>query len=112
MMLVLDKKHDISILSALDAGRGLIRRVFLAEGILIAIIGTALGLVVGIGLVWMQQEFGMVSMGLANSVTEGYPVKLQLTDVLYISIMMISVTVLISFRPAIAASRFSPVDSL
>jgi lipoprotein-releasing system permease protein len=112
MMLVLDKKRDISILSALGAGRGLIRRIFLTEGILIASIGTILGLLIGIALVWMQQEFGLISMGMANSVTEGYPVKLQLTDIFYISLMMISVTVLISYRPALAASRFSPVDTL
>jgi lipoprotein-releasing system permease protein len=96
----------------LGAGRGLIRIIFLNEGIIIASIGTILGLLIGIALVWMQQEFGLISMGMANSVTEGYPVKLQLTDIFYISLMMISVTVLISYRPALAASRFSPVDTL
>jgi lipoprotein-releasing system permease protein len=112
MMLVLDKKKDISILSAMGANASLIRRVFLTEGILISMIGTAIGLLAGIGFVWIQKEFGLISMGMANSVTEGYPVQLQFSDILYITIMMISVTILISYKPAIAASRFSPIENL
>ena len=112
MMLVIDKKRDISVLSALGASPRLIRGVFLTEGILIATIGTAIGLLVGVGFVWLQQEFGLVSMGMASAVTEGYPVKLLFTDVLYITLMMIGVTILISYRPALAATRFSTVDGL
>ncbi len=112
MLLALDKKKDITVLSALGANRNLIRNVFLTEGILISLVGTITGIVVGCVVVFLQQKFSLVSMGMAHSVTEGYPITLLYTDVLYVLIMMIVVTIAISFRPAIIASRFVSVQNL
>lgn len=112
MLLALDKKKDITVLSALGANRNLIRNVFLTEGILISLIGTITGIVSGCVIVFLQQKFSLVSMGMAHSVTEGYPITLLYTDVLYVLVMMVVVTIAISFRPAIIASRFVSVQNL
>jgi lipoprotein-releasing system permease protein len=112
MLLALDKKKDITVLSALGANKNLIRNVFLAEGVLISLIGTITGIVAGCMIVFLQQKFSLVSMGMAHSVTEGYPITLLYTDVLYVLIMMVVVTIAISFRPAIIASRFVSVQNL
>jgi len=112
MLLALDKKKDITVLSALGANRNLIRNVFLTEGVLISLIGTVTGIVAGCVIVLLQQKFSLVSMGMAHSVTEGYPITLVYTDVLYVLVMMIVVTMAISFRPAIIASRFVSVQNL
>lgn len=111
MMLVLDKKKDISLLASMGADQSLLRKVFLTEGALIAVGGTVIGLVLGAGFCFLQQRFGFISMGMQNSVTEGYPVKMILSDFAYITLAMVVITFLVSYRPARVGSRtFSPAD--
>lgn len=111
MMLVLDKKKDISLLTAMGTNRADIRKIFLAEGALIAVGGTLVGLMCGAVLCFLQARYGLVSMGMQNSVTEGYPVKMVLSDFFYITLAMIVITFVVSFRPAQVATRtFSPTD--
>lgn len=112
MMLALDKKKDVSILSAMGAPLGIIRRVFLLEGVLIALLGTSLGLFFGGTLCYLQQHFNLVSMGMQSSVTEGYPVKMIPMDFVYVLIVMSLITAFISYRPAALAARFSSVQNL
>lgn len=111
MMLVLDKKKDISLLASMGADQSLLRKVFLTEGALIAVGGTVIGLVLGAGFCFLQQRFGFISMGMQNSVTEGYPVTMILSDFAYITLAMVVITFLVSYRPAQVGSRtFSPAD--
>lgn len=111
MMLVLDKKKDISLLASMGADQGIIRKIFLTEGALIAVGGTCVGLVLGVALCLLQQQFGFISMGMQNSVTDGYPVKMIPADFFFITIAMIVITFLVSYRPAQVATRtFSPTD--
>jgi lipoprotein-releasing system permease protein len=111
MMLVLDKKKDISLLTAMGTSQSDLRKIFLTEGALIAVGGTLIGLACGAILCFLQARFGFVSMGMQNSVTEGYPVKMILSDFFYITVAMILITFLVSYRPAHVATRtFSPTD--
>lgn len=111
MMLVLDKKKDISLLASMGADQATIRKVFVIEGALIAVGGTLIGLVIGAVLCLLQEHVGLVSMGMQNSVTEAYPVKMVLSDFFYITLAMIVITVVVSYRPAQVATRtFSPTD--
>lgn len=112
MMLALDKKKDVSILSAMGAPLSVIRSVFLLEGVLISILGTSLGLFLGGMLCYLQQHFNLVSMGMQSSVTEGYPVKMIPMDFVYVLIVMSLITIFISYRPAALAARFSSVQNL
>jgi lipoprotein-releasing system permease protein len=112
MMLALDKKRDITILASLGADSQLLRRVFITEGLLIAGIGTISGLLFGALIVVLQQNFNMVSMGMDSAVVDSYPVKMVLTDFVYVFVVMTIVTILISSRPATLASRFASVQNL
>lgn len=112
MMLALDKKRDITLLSALGADAGLLRRIFLTEGMLIAAIGTITGLAAGALIVILQQRFGLVSMGMESAIVDGYPVKMKFTDFAYVFVVMIIVTILVSSRPATLAARFASVQNL
>ena len=112
MMLALDKKRDISIMASMGADSSLLKKVFITEGLLIASIGTVLGLVLGAGVVLLQQNFSLISMGMNSSVVDGYPVKLALTDFVYVSLAMSAVTIIISSRPATLAARFASVQNL
>lgn len=112
MMLALDKKRDITILASMGADGRLLKNVFITEGLLIAAIGTCLGLFLGAGIVLLQQNFSLISMGMNSSVVDGYPVKLALLDFVYVFLAMTTVTVVISSRPAALASRFVSVQNL
>lgn len=112
MMLALDKKKDISILSAIGADERLLKKVFISEGLLIAFIGTTLGLIFGSIIILLQQQFGFVSMGMSSTVVEGYPVKMIFSDFAYVFGIMSLVTILISSRPAAVASKFVSVQHL
>jgi lipoprotein-releasing system permease protein len=112
MMLALDKKKDISVLSACGADARLLQKIFVSEGLLIALIGTIAGLGLGAMIVFLQQNFALVSMGMESSVVEGYPVKMLISDFIYVFGVMTIITVLISSRPALLASRFVSVQHL
>jgi lipoprotein-releasing system permease protein len=106
MMLALDKKKDISILSSMGASAGMIRNIFLLEGTLIALLGTVSGLILGAGFCLLQQNYSLVSMGLENAVMQGYPIKMSLSDFGATLLVVAIITILISVRPAVVASRF------
>lgn len=112
MMLALDKKRDITILASMGADSGLLKKVFITEGLLIAAIGTCTGLLVGAGIVLIQQKFGLISMGMDSSVVDGYPVKLAFFDFVYVFLAMSAVTIFISSRPASLAAKVVSVQHL
>lgn len=112
MMLALDKKRDITLLSALGADGTLLKRIFLTEGMLIAAIGTFSGLAAGAVIVALQQQFGFVSMGMESAIVDGYPVRMKFTDFAYVFVVMSIVTILVSSRPAAIAARFTSVQHL
>ena len=112
MMLALDKKKDISILSAMGAPERTIRNVFLVEGGLIAVIGATTGLLLGGAFCLLQQRFGVISMGMENAVMEGYPIKVDPLDFILTMVVVSIISFLISVRPAVLASRFSSIENL
>ena len=104
-MLVIDKRKDIAVLLAMGAGEQLVRRAFLLVGAIVALVGAFTGLVLGVGICWVQQHYHVVSMGMATSVVDSYPVKMQASDIFFIALAIISITLAVSIRPALNAGR-------
>lgn len=91
-MLIIDKKDDIAILRSMGATPRLIRRIFLFEGWMISLTGTILGLLAGIVVCLIQIHFELISLpGHGSFVITAYPVKLQLTDLLFIILVVLSI---------------------
>lgn len=112
MMLAIDKKKDISVLAAMGADSGLIKKIFLTEGALIAIGGSLIGLVLGGIFCLLQLHFGLVSMGIENAVTEGYPIKIIVSDFGYTMLAVSVITFVTSYRPAVLAARSFSIQNL
>ncbi len=104
-MLVLDKKKDVSILATLGASSNLIRKIFLAEGAIISLIGLLFGLIQGLGIALLQKHFGLVKMNAQSSLINAYPVKIDASDLVYITISVLVITLLASIHPAYMASK-------
>lgn len=105
MMLVIDKKKDVAILSAMGASPTLIKRIFLSEGALIAFLGASFGLLLGGAICWLQDQYGLVGMGMENALVATYPIKLKSIDFVTTSSVVIAITFLISFYPASLAGK-------
>lgn len=81
-MLIIDKQNDIKTLQNLGADEKLISRIFLTEGWLISAIGAGTGLIAGIFLCWLQQEYGLLRLGQTSGafIVDAYPIHLLWSD--------------------------------
>ena len=92
-MLMIDKRQDIQTLRSLGATDAQICTIFRLEGHIISLAGALLGLVLGAVLCWVQQEYGLVSMGDSEGsfIVESYPVSVYLTDILLVLVTVLAV---------------------
>ena len=100
-MLMIDKKDDVVTLHNLGADNQQIKKIFLLEGRLIAILGAVVGIVLGLLLCWLQQTFGLVGMGSQSGmfVVNAYPVSVHYSDVLLVFLTVIAVSWLAVWYP-------------
>ena len=100
-MLMIDKKDDVVTLHNLGADNQQIKKIFLLEGRLIAILGAVVGIVLGLLLCWLQQTFGLVGMGSQSGmfVVNAYPVSVHYIDVLLVFLTVIAVSWLAVWYP-------------
>ena len=103
-MLVIDKLKDIAILTSLGAGKKLVKRIFLFEGMMITMTGCISGLFAGFIFCLLQQKFGMIKMSQENLLmSNAYPIGLKGTD-----FVLVFVTVCVfSFMASALSSNLS-----
>lgn len=93
-MLIIDKKDDIRTLRNLGAKDEQITRIFLFEGRLISSFGAVAGISIGLLLCYLQQEYGLISMGSSagNFIVDAYPVSVHLGDVfiVFFTVLLVS----------------------
>jgi lipoprotein-releasing system permease protein len=108
-MLVLEKQKDISVLHALGASRGFIQRIFISEGILLAVIGGGIGMLLASFLVWLQVTFHLIPLQGGTFLINYYPVKLRLMDFLLVGATVFLIAFLASWIPSrkAASQEFS-----
>ena len=101
-MLIIDKKRDIDTLQKLGADDRLISRIFLAEGWLISAIGAGSGLILGVILCYLQQEYGLLKLGSTEGmfITDAYPVRLELFDTLAVTAIVLILGFVTAWYPA------------
>lgn len=100
-MLILDKKDDVVTLRSLGASDKLISRIFLFEGRLISLFGAISGIVLGLILCFIQQKFGIISLGGGGGtfVVDAYPVSVHAWDMVLIFITVLAVGFLSVWYP-------------
>ena len=95
-MLIIDKRDNITTLRAIGARTEFVRSIFTGQGALIGLLGAAIGLVLGVGVCWAQQHFGLIEMPGTTFVVRYDPVEMKLTDILLIIAAMAIVTMAIT----------------
>lgn len=82
-MLIIEKRKDIKTLYSMGADLSLIRNIFMREGFLITGVGAIIGLIIGLGVCWLQIKFHLVKFG-DEFVIPYYPIELEIKDFIWI----------------------------
>lgn len=100
-MLIIDKKKDVMMLRNLGANEQQIRSIFMMEGRLICLLGAVIGIVCGLVLCFLQQEFGLIRFGDGEGsyIIDAYPVSVHVTDVLLVLLTVVAVGFLSVWYP-------------
>jgi lipoprotein-releasing system permease protein len=104
-MLVLEKRQDIQVLKSMGAEDNLIRKIFLAEGILLAGIGTAAGLMMAMLVYFLQTRFKLVPLEGSTFLIDYYPMEIVATDILLVLATVFAIGVMASWMPSVRASK-------
>jgi lipoprotein-releasing system permease protein len=97
-MLIIEKKKDIKTLYSMGAHIGLIRNIFMREGLLITGVGAVIGLLAGLLVCWLQAEFHLVKFG-NEFIVPYYPVEMQLVDFIRIFLLIMLIGFLAALYP-------------
>lgn len=112
-MVVIEKRRDIGVLRALGASQKDIQRIFLNEGLLIGLVGTVAGLILGLVLVYLQAQYDLVPLARAESfLIDAYPVALRVTDVVAIVVVAMALCLTASIYPAWRAANVQPAAAV
>ncbi|MDF2187102.1 FtsX-like permease family protein [Paraflavitalea sp. CAU 1676] len=108
-MLVLEKQKDIQVLKAMGANRGLIQKIFLSEGLLLAGIGAIAGIVLAVIFCWAQVQFELIKLEGGTFLINYYPVKLVAGDFLLVVVTVFLVAFIASWFPSRKAA-LQPIE--
>lgn len=106
-MLIIDKKDDVVTLRNLGASNKQITQIFLFEGRMISLAGAVIGILIGLLLCWLQQQFGLVRLGDSSGsfVVDAYPISVHPWDIVLIFVTVIVVGWLAVWYPVRNISR-------
>jgi lipoprotein-releasing system permease protein len=108
-MLVWDKQKDIHVLKALGASNGLVQKIFLSEGILLAVMGGVAGILLAALICELQLKFKLIPLQGGSFLIDYYPVKMVPADFLLVFTTILIVALLASWLPARKAAA-QPIE--
>ena len=111
-MAVTDRTKEIGILRAMGmTGRG-IRTIFVAQGVVVGVVGTALGTLGGIAVALAVDRYRLVSLNPSVYFIDHLPVELQAADVAFVIVASLAIAVLATAYPARRAAALEPVEAI
>jgi lipoprotein-releasing system permease protein len=111
-MVVADKTKEIGILKAMGMPARSIRRIFFAQGLVIGVVGTALGLILGFAAALALDKYQFIKLDAQVYFIDHLPVSTQPVDVMWIVIASIAIAAIATVYPSVQASRLFPIDAI
>ena len=108
-MLVLEKQKDIQVLKAMGANNSLVQKIFLSEGLLLALMGAVVGILLAALLCWLQLTFHLIPLQGGTFVVSYYPVKMQWQDFMLVLLTVTVVALVAAWYPARKAA-LEPIE--
>ena len=112
IMMVMEKTKDIAVLMSLGTRRKQIRRVFIAQGVLIGVIGTAIGLVLGYAISWAGGHYHFISLSPEVYSIDYVPFAPRLIDGAIVALVSIGISFVATIYPSWSAARILPAEAL
>ncbi len=112
IMMVMEKTKDIAVLMSLGTKKKQIRRVFIAQGVLIGVIGTAIGLVIGYAISWAGGHYHFISLSAEVYSIDYVPFAPRLIDGAIVALVSIGISFIATIYPSWSAARILPAESL
>ncbi len=111
-MMVMEKTRDIAVLMSFGVRVDQVRRIFLLQGLLISVIGTALGLVVGYALSWLGGHYRFIHLDASVYSIDYLPFAPRLIDALIVGAVSLGVSLLATLYPSSSAAKVLPAEAL
>lgn len=112
IMMVMEKTKDIAVLMSMGTRRGQIRRVFMAQGVLIGVFGTAIGLTLGYALSWLGQHYHLVSLNPEVYSINYVPFSPRIFDGVLVALVAVGISFVATLYPSWSAARVLPAEAL
>ena len=108
-MLVLEKQKDIAVLHALGGNKNFIQKIFLSEGLLLAVIGGVVGMLLALLIAWLQINYHLIPLEGGSFLIDYFPVKLRVIDFLLVGATVFIIAFVASWLPSrrAVANEFS-----
>jgi ABC-type lipoprotein release transport system permease subunit len=105
-MLVIEKKKDLKIFASMGLTANQARKIFMFEGIILAIFGGLVGIILGGSICWLQQEYNLINFSSSQGfIIDSYPVRINATDFLYVFLTIVGIGFITSLYPAYKAKQ-------
>jgi lipoprotein-releasing system permease protein len=111
-MVVADKTKEIGILKAMGMPARSIRRIFFLQGLVIGVVGTGLGLVLGFGAALALDKYQFIKLDAQVYFIDHLPVSTQPMDVMWIVVASIAIAAIATVYPSVQASRLFPIEAI
>src|SRR5580698_5909625 len=112
IMMVMEKTKKIAVLMSLGTKKAQIRRVFIAQGVLIGVIGTAIGLVIGYAISWAGGHYHFISLSAEVYSIDYVPFAPRPMDGLIVALVSIGISFVATIYPSWSAARILPAEAL
>jgi lipoprotein-releasing system permease protein len=111
-MMVMEKTRDIAVLMSMGTRKSQVRRVFIAQGLLIGILGTAIGLALGYALSWAGGHYHLLSLAPEVYSIDYVPFAPRASDGALVALVAIGISLVATLYPSWSASRILPAEAL
>jgi lipoprotein-releasing system permease protein len=112
IMMVMEKTRDIAVLMSMGTRKSQVRRVFIAQGLLIGVIGTAIGLVLGYSLAWVGGHYHLLSLAPEVYSIDYVPFAPRVMDGVLVALVAIGISLIATIYPSWSAARILPAEAL
>lgn len=112
IMMVMEKTKDIAVLMSMGTRKAQVRNVFIAQGMLIGVIGTAIGLVLGYAIAYAGGHYHVISLSPEVYSIDYVPFAPRVADGAWIAIFTVLVSFVATLYPSWSASRILPAEAL
>jgi lipoprotein-releasing system permease protein len=112
IMMVMEKTKDIAVLMSIGTRPAQVRNVFIAQGVLIGVIGTAIGLVLGYAISYAGGHYHMISLSPEVYSIDYVPFAPRVMDGFLVALVAVGVSFVATLYPSWAASRILPAEAL